>query len=98
MIVPKAIDNYQNALIVPKFFVSKEGEEEEDISCFKVKRKAKCTYQWPMRSRRAYTSILRVKISHKLITCKSNFDRTKILFLGGRHILHITGVTWVAMQ
>ena len=33
MIVPKAIDNYQNALIVPKFLVTKEGEEE-DISCF----------------------------------------------------------------
>ena len=33
MIVPKAIDNYQNALIVPKFLVTKEGEEE-DIRCF----------------------------------------------------------------
>ena len=49
-------------------------------SDFKVKRKAKCTQQWPMRSRRAYTSILRVKISHELITCKSNFDRKKYYF------------------
>ena len=47
---------------------------------FKVKRKAKCTQQWPMRSRRAYTSFLRVKISHKLITCKTNFDRKKYYF------------------
>ena len=46
----------------------------------KVKTKAKCMQQWPMKSPRAQTSILRVKISQKLGTYKSNFDRKKYDF------------------
>ena len=39
-----------------------------------------------------------VKISQKLGTYKSNFDRKKIKFLEGRYLLHRTDVTWVALQ